>query len=190
MAFDPLAVREQLAEKSINSDYSTFRSAGAVLAVVGIVLFVMALLGDNHHRAWHAFQVGTGCTGLGSARMPARDHLRSQDRGCQVLGIDHPALAGQRGVHSGFAHRSRADPDGGLRRHLRQHDGGTRRAVARQAAVALAQLDGHAHDRRPGCALFRRLQARHQRHAAGPGPREGEGQRFPPGPVRPDARGI
>jgi hypothetical protein len=57
MTLDAPALRERLIEKSVTSDYGTFVTAGAGIAVVGIALFVMSLLGTGSHRAWQAFHV-------------------------------------------------------------------------------------------------------------------------------------
>ena len=57
MRFDPLSLRERLVEKSVSSDYGTFVTAGAGIAVVGLVLFVLSLSGAGSHRAWQAFHV-------------------------------------------------------------------------------------------------------------------------------------
>lgn len=57
MTTDALALRERLVEKSITSDYGTFVTAGAGIAVVGLALFVMSLGGSGSHRAWQAFHV-------------------------------------------------------------------------------------------------------------------------------------
>jgi hypothetical protein len=51
------AVRDRLAEKSVNANYGTFFTGGLVLAVIGAALFVLSLAGAGSHRAWHAFQV-------------------------------------------------------------------------------------------------------------------------------------
>ena len=57
MISDALALRERLVEKSVTSDYGTFVTAGAGIAVVGLALFVMSLGGSGSHRAWQAFHV-------------------------------------------------------------------------------------------------------------------------------------
>jgi len=57
MALDVAAVRERLAEKSVNANYGSFYVAGLVLSVLGAALFVLSLSGAGSHRAWHAFQV-------------------------------------------------------------------------------------------------------------------------------------
>jgi hypothetical protein len=68
MALDVAAVRERLAEKSVNANYGSFFIGGLVLAVVGAALFVLSLSGAGSHRAWHAFQVNwVFWTGIGSA---------------------------------------------------------------------------------------------------------------------------
>jgi hypothetical protein len=51
------AVHDRLAEKSLTGNYRTFSVAGIALAVVGLILFVVALLGDGSHRAWQTFHV-------------------------------------------------------------------------------------------------------------------------------------
>jgi hypothetical protein len=57
MTSDSVALRDRLVEKSVTSNYGTFVTAGAGIAVVGLALFVMSLLGAGSHRAWHAFHV-------------------------------------------------------------------------------------------------------------------------------------
>lgn len=52
-----LDLGQRLRARSITGRYSLFLSGGAVLAVIGIALFVLALTGGNGLRAWHAFQV-------------------------------------------------------------------------------------------------------------------------------------
>jgi hypothetical protein len=49
-------LEQRLRARSITGRYSFFVTGGAVLAVVGIALFVMALNGGHGPRAWHAFQ--------------------------------------------------------------------------------------------------------------------------------------
>ncbi len=67
MAADLMAIRDRLVEKSLTADYKNFTMIGAGLAVVGLALFVMALLGEGSHRAWQTFHVNwvfwTGLTG-------------------------------------------------------------------------------------------------------------------------------
>ncbi|MEI2720699.1 MAG: hypothetical protein V9E87_11255 [Gemmatimonadales bacterium] len=67
MAADLMAIRDRLVEKSLTADYKNFTIIGAGLAVVGLALFVMALLGEGSHRAWQTFHVNwvfwTGLTG-------------------------------------------------------------------------------------------------------------------------------
>lgn len=67
MATDFAAVRERLTEKSVNANYGSFLTVGSILAVIGIVLFIIALTGEGSHRAWQTFQVNwvffTGLTG-------------------------------------------------------------------------------------------------------------------------------
>ncbi|MES2306243.1 MAG: hypothetical protein V4558_12085 [Gemmatimonadota bacterium] len=57
MATDFSVVEDRLAEKSVNSDYGSFLTIGGGIALVGIVLFVMALMGEGSHRAWQTFHV-------------------------------------------------------------------------------------------------------------------------------------
>lgn len=54
---DMAAIEERLAEKSVNANYALFTPLGGGLAVVGLALFVLALLGDGSHRAWQTFHV-------------------------------------------------------------------------------------------------------------------------------------
>jgi len=57
MSFNAEAVRSSLVEKSVRANYRTFFAGGLAAAVVGLGLFVMAVMGGDHHRAWHSFQV-------------------------------------------------------------------------------------------------------------------------------------
>ena len=85
MAADLTATRDRLIEKGLNADYKVFNMIGAVLAIIGLALFGMALMGDGSHRAWQTFHVNwvfwTGLTG-GSIAITAvhgrqiRDDLR------------------------------------------------------------------------------------------------------------------
>ena len=67
MAADLMAIRDRLVEKSLTADYKNFTMIGGGLAVVGLALFVMALMGEGSHRAWQTFHVNwvfwTGLTG-------------------------------------------------------------------------------------------------------------------------------
>lgn len=49
--------RNRLAGRSISGRYGFFVGAGGLFAVIGVVLFVLAQLGETGVRAWHAFQV-------------------------------------------------------------------------------------------------------------------------------------
>jgi hypothetical protein len=51
-----LDLDQRLRARSITGRYSLFVGGGALLAVVGVGLFVMTLLGADGPRAWHAFQ--------------------------------------------------------------------------------------------------------------------------------------
>ncbi len=57
MSSDTVALRDRLVEKSVTSNYGTLVMAGGGIAVVGLALFAMALLGAGSHRAWQAFHV-------------------------------------------------------------------------------------------------------------------------------------
>ncbi|HEY4101059.1 MAG TPA: hypothetical protein VGM20_09300 [Gemmatimonadales bacterium] len=57
MATDFAKIKDQLAERSVNANYSAFFTSGLVLAAIGLVLFIVSLLGDGSHRAWQAFHV-------------------------------------------------------------------------------------------------------------------------------------
>jgi Ni/Fe-hydrogenase subunit HybB-like protein len=50
-------LRERLESQPIGGRYGLFLILGAVLALVGLALFVRALLGENADRAWHLFLV-------------------------------------------------------------------------------------------------------------------------------------
>ena len=67
MVTDFAVVRDRLTEKSVASNYNSFLTVGGAIAVVGIVLFAMALNGAGSHRAWQTFHVNwiffTGLTG-------------------------------------------------------------------------------------------------------------------------------
>jgi hypothetical protein len=55
--FDAAAVRDRLVEKSLGGRWAPFVPLGAVLAIAGAALFVLALTGDGSHRAWQTFHV-------------------------------------------------------------------------------------------------------------------------------------
>jgi hypothetical protein len=57
MATDFAKIKDQLAERSVNANYSAFFTSGLVLAAIGVVLFIVSLLGEGSHRAWQAFHV-------------------------------------------------------------------------------------------------------------------------------------
>jgi Ni/Fe-hydrogenase subunit HybB-like protein len=48
---------QRLAAGSISGRYQFFMGAGALFAVLGLLLFVLALMGESGVRAWHAFHV-------------------------------------------------------------------------------------------------------------------------------------
>jgi hypothetical protein len=50
-------VREKLAVRAISARYNLFVGLGSVLAVVGLILFLLALRGADAGRAWHLFLV-------------------------------------------------------------------------------------------------------------------------------------
>ncbi|HET9065359.1 MAG TPA: hypothetical protein VFN22_06040 [Gemmatimonadales bacterium] len=54
---DMAAIEDRLAEKSVNANYALFTPLGGGLAIAGLALFVLALLGDGSHRAWQTFHV-------------------------------------------------------------------------------------------------------------------------------------
>jgi len=54
---DPAQLRRRLAEHAVSGRYGPFLAVGGVLAVIGGVLFVMALLGEMGERAWHLFHI-------------------------------------------------------------------------------------------------------------------------------------
>lgn len=67
MAADFAVVRDQLADKSVSSNYASFLTIGGAMALIGVALFVVALSGEGSHRAWQTFHVNwvffTGLTG-------------------------------------------------------------------------------------------------------------------------------
>lgn len=50
-------LEDRLAQKSVSADYGAFTPLGVGLTAVGVILFVIALLGSGSHRAWQAFHV-------------------------------------------------------------------------------------------------------------------------------------
>src|SRR5512134_410958 len=50
-------VRDKLAARSVTGRWGLFFGLGIALALVGAVLFVLALTGENAGRAWHLFHV-------------------------------------------------------------------------------------------------------------------------------------
>jgi Ni/Fe-hydrogenase subunit HybB-like protein len=67
-------LQQRLITRAVEGRYRGFITLGALLAVVGAVLFVLALTGDEENRAWQAFQVNwlyfTGLT-VGSLALNA-----------------------------------------------------------------------------------------------------------------------
>jgi hypothetical protein len=56
-AVDTAAVEDRLAEKSLGGNYAIFTPLGGGLAIAGLALFILALLGEGSHRAWQTFHV-------------------------------------------------------------------------------------------------------------------------------------
>ncbi len=54
---DPVALRRRLAEHSVTARYGLFVGLGAALAVIGLGLFVWALMQGHTERAWQLFLV-------------------------------------------------------------------------------------------------------------------------------------
>jgi hypothetical protein len=54
---DLATVEDRLAEKSLKANYALFIPLGGGLAVAGLALFVLALMGEGSHRAWQTFHV-------------------------------------------------------------------------------------------------------------------------------------
>lgn len=50
-----IALRDRLVSHALSGRYAGFVRTGALLALLGLAGFVIALLGDGHHRAWQAF---------------------------------------------------------------------------------------------------------------------------------------
>jgi hypothetical protein len=67
-------LQQRLVARAVEGRYHGFITLGALFAVVGVVLFVLALTGDEGNRAWQAFQVNwlyfTGLT-VGSLALNA-----------------------------------------------------------------------------------------------------------------------
>ena len=67
-------LQQRLVARAVEGRYRGFITLGALFAVVGVVLFVLALTGDEGNRAWQAFQVNwlyfTGLT-VGSLALNA-----------------------------------------------------------------------------------------------------------------------
>ncbi len=67
-------LQQRLVARAVEGRYRGFITLGALFAVVGVVLFVLALSGDEESRAWQAFQVNwlyfTGLT-VGSLALNA-----------------------------------------------------------------------------------------------------------------------
>jgi Ni/Fe-hydrogenase subunit HybB-like protein len=51
------ALRERLLSQPIGGRYGAFLIIGAILALVGALLFILAIMGENADRAWHLFLV-------------------------------------------------------------------------------------------------------------------------------------
>jgi hypothetical protein len=50
-------LQERLVARSVSGNFGGLLTTGAVLAVIGLALFVMSLMGDGSHRAWQSFHV-------------------------------------------------------------------------------------------------------------------------------------
>lgn len=50
-------LQDRLVTRSVSGNYSGLLTAGVVLTVIGLALFVMSLLGAGSHRAWQSFHV-------------------------------------------------------------------------------------------------------------------------------------
>ncbi len=96
MAADMTAVRDRLVEKGLNANFKPFAMVGAVLAVAGIALFVMALMGEGAHRAWQTFHVNwifwTGLTG-GSIAITAVHKIANAKWSGVILRLSQAAAA-------------------------------------------------------------------------------------------------
>ena len=53
----PGTIHQRLVERALTGKYDLFRGVGGGLAVLGLILFVMALGSDAAPRAWHLFHV-------------------------------------------------------------------------------------------------------------------------------------
>jgi hypothetical protein len=53
----PATVHQRLVERALTGKYELFRGLGGGLAILGLILFILALGGDGAPRAWHAFHV-------------------------------------------------------------------------------------------------------------------------------------
>ena len=53
----PATVHQRLVGRALTGKYELFRGLGGGLAILGLILFVVALGGDGAPRAWQAFHV-------------------------------------------------------------------------------------------------------------------------------------
>jgi hypothetical protein len=53
----PATVHHRLVERALTGKYELFRGLGGGLAILGLILFILALGGDGAPRAWQAFHV-------------------------------------------------------------------------------------------------------------------------------------
>ena len=133
----PRKLRQRLVEASLAGRYDIHLGVGLGLALLGLVLFPLALRGEGADRAWQMFHVNwiyfTGLTG-GSIALCRGAQARQRP----LVRPADPVRRGGGRVRAGVAPRLRAGVHGGLSPHLRAHAGAVAGAVARQGGVAVA----------------------------------------------------
>lgn len=90
------ALRARLVEHALAGRYAGFVRTGALFTILGTVLFLLAVAGDGHHRAWQAFHVNwlffTGLAGGSVALTAVHKLVRARWSGL-VLRFSQAAVA-------------------------------------------------------------------------------------------------
>ncbi|HEX9166581.1 MAG TPA: hypothetical protein VF862_11785, partial [Gemmatimonadales bacterium] len=89
-------LRARLVTHALSGKYAGFVRTGTLLAIIGAILFVLALAGEGHHRAWQAFHVNwlffTGLAGGSVALTAVHKLVRARWSGL-VLRFSQAAVA-------------------------------------------------------------------------------------------------
>ena len=97
-------LHERLVQRAVAGRYDLFLGVGGGLAVLGLILFIVALRAGQADRAWQLFHVNwlyfTGLAG-GSVAFVAVQKITN----AKWSGDDHPVRRGLGGVPAGLAAR-------------------------------------------------------------------------------------